>query len=258
MAQHDMNVANQTFPDFRSDLNNALEALASSSLGDDEPTTTFAGMLWFDTTDDELKIRNADDNGWIVLSILASSAQTLVASAIQQPGSGAIEVQDEDGDEVLKLRPATTTEASDRTDNTVILTPENLPAYPTFSISDGDITTAKLANSAVTAAKIAANSVGLSKLAHAGSADYGKAIGYSSTGVPVAVDIETPGGTEIGAYIIGLDNTIRSTAKASGTTIANSLLQGISVGTWIIRGEYVRKQVAGVSSRFSYLLQRTS
>ena len=26
MAQHDMNIANQSFPDFRTDLNNALSA----------------------------------------------------------------------------------------------------------------------------------------------------------------------------------------------------------------------------------------
>ncbi len=33
MSQHDMNIANQGFPAFRTDLNNALVALASLSSG---------------------------------------------------------------------------------------------------------------------------------------------------------------------------------------------------------------------------------
>ena len=50
MSQHDMNIANQGFPAFRSDLNNALTALASTSNGTSAPSTTFAYQMWVDTT----------------------------------------------------------------------------------------------------------------------------------------------------------------------------------------------------------------
>lgn len=65
MSQHDMDIANQGFPAFRSDLNNALQALASASSGTSAPSTTYANMLWYDTTNDILKIRNEDDDAWI-------------------------------------------------------------------------------------------------------------------------------------------------------------------------------------------------
>lgn len=67
MSQHDFNIANQGFPAFRSDLNNALAALATVSAGSSAPTTTFAYQLWYDSTADILKMRNADDDAWITL-----------------------------------------------------------------------------------------------------------------------------------------------------------------------------------------------
>ena len=42
MAQHDYNIANQTGANFRADLNNALNAIATNNSGDHEPSTTFA------------------------------------------------------------------------------------------------------------------------------------------------------------------------------------------------------------------------
>lgn len=71
MSQHDMNVANQAFPATRTDLNNALGALVSLSSGLVAPTTTFAYMLWADTTAGLLKIRNAADTAWITVGTLA-------------------------------------------------------------------------------------------------------------------------------------------------------------------------------------------
>ena len=65
MSQHDMNIANQGFPAFRSDLNNALTALVSTSSGATEPTTMFANQLWYDTATDTLKIRDEANAAWI-------------------------------------------------------------------------------------------------------------------------------------------------------------------------------------------------
>jgi hypothetical protein len=65
MAQHDFNIANQTFPNTRIDINNAWAAIVSQSSGATAPSTTYAYQFWYDTTTDLLKIRNADNDAWI-------------------------------------------------------------------------------------------------------------------------------------------------------------------------------------------------
>jgi hypothetical protein len=77
MAQHDFNIANQGFPAFRADLNNALSAAASLSSGTSAPSTTFAYQLWYDTTNDILKIRNGDDDAWINIFTFNQTADTV-------------------------------------------------------------------------------------------------------------------------------------------------------------------------------------
>lgn len=80
MSQHDLTIANQGFPAFRSDLNSALQALGSLQSGASAPTTTFANMLWYDTTNNIIKMRNEDDDAWI--SLLTLNQTTDVVSAI--------------------------------------------------------------------------------------------------------------------------------------------------------------------------------
>ena len=70
MSQHDFNIANQTAPSFRSDLNLALAALASLSSGGTAPSTTYANMLWYDTSANILKLRNEANSGWIDVGYL--------------------------------------------------------------------------------------------------------------------------------------------------------------------------------------------
>ena len=65
MSQHDFDIANQTASNARTDINNALKALASCSSGGTAPTTTYANMLWYDTTNNILKMRNEADSAWI-------------------------------------------------------------------------------------------------------------------------------------------------------------------------------------------------
>ena len=50
MAQHDLNVANQSFSAFRTDMNNALVALGSQNSGSSAPRSPQSGMIWVDTT----------------------------------------------------------------------------------------------------------------------------------------------------------------------------------------------------------------
>ena len=82
MSQHDFNIANQGFPGFRSDLNNALEALVSLSSGSSAPSATFAYQIWVDTgvTPALLKIRDGSNTAWITLGSIDSSADTFTAA----------------------------------------------------------------------------------------------------------------------------------------------------------------------------------
>lgn len=73
MSQHDFNIANQAAPAFRSDLNSALSALASLSSGSVAPSTTYANMLWYDTANNLLKMRNEADSAWITIGTLNQS-----------------------------------------------------------------------------------------------------------------------------------------------------------------------------------------
>ena len=83
MSQHDFNIANQSFPATRTDLNNALAALASTSSGDAEPGTTYANQLWYETDTDTLKIRNEANSGWVTVLTLDAS-MTATASELNQ------------------------------------------------------------------------------------------------------------------------------------------------------------------------------
>ena len=50
MAQHDYNIANQSFPSFRTDLNNVLSAINTSNSGTSRPSGAVEGTIWLDTT----------------------------------------------------------------------------------------------------------------------------------------------------------------------------------------------------------------
>ena len=90
MSQHDLNIANQGFPAFRADLNDALGALVSNSSGATAPTTTFAHQFWVDTSANPsvLKQRNADNDAWIVIGSINQTSDTFNL-AVAQGGTGA-------------------------------------------------------------------------------------------------------------------------------------------------------------------------
>ena len=90
MAQHDYVIANQTFPATRTDLNNALSAIVSANAGATAPSTTYAYQLWYDTSTNKLKMRNADDDAWIDLFDVDQTADTASpAGAAAGGGAGA-------------------------------------------------------------------------------------------------------------------------------------------------------------------------
>ena len=68
MAQHDYNIGDQNGFDFLVDLNNALSAIATNNAGSSEPNTTFAHMLWFDTNNNLMKVRNEANSAWVIVA----------------------------------------------------------------------------------------------------------------------------------------------------------------------------------------------
>lgn len=76
MSQHDFDIANQTAANARADINNALKALASLSSGASAPSTTYANMLWYETDQNFLKMRNEADDAWIKIGYLDQSTDT--------------------------------------------------------------------------------------------------------------------------------------------------------------------------------------
>jgi len=78
MAQHDYDIANQSFPAFRTDLNNVLGAINSSNSGSSRPSSAVNGTIWLDTTNattPTLKLYDGSDD--ISLATFDYSANTV-------------------------------------------------------------------------------------------------------------------------------------------------------------------------------------
>ena len=73
MAQHDYDIANADGATVRADLNSVLSAIVSQNSGTAAPPTTFAHMLWADTTNSLLKQRNAANSAWVTVGTLGSA-----------------------------------------------------------------------------------------------------------------------------------------------------------------------------------------
>lgn len=80
MATHDYVIDNQTAPNFRADLNNALLAIVSQNSNATAPTTTYANMIWYDSTNNQLKKRDEANSNWITLGTVDEGAGTFTPS----------------------------------------------------------------------------------------------------------------------------------------------------------------------------------
>ena len=90
MSQNDFTLANQSFPAFRADLNSALQALASNNSGGSAPSTTFANMWWYDTSNNIMYIRNEDNDAWIKFAELDQANDKFVLSGTLQLDDGTV------------------------------------------------------------------------------------------------------------------------------------------------------------------------
>ena len=99
MSQNDLSIANQGFASFRSDLNSALQALGSTNSGTSAPSTTYATQLFYDTTNNILKIRNEDNDAFISLFTLDQSNDNIESLTIN--GALSAESLDLNGGELI-------------------------------------------------------------------------------------------------------------------------------------------------------------
>lgn len=88
MSQHDLIIANQGFPAFRADLNDALAALGSTNLGATAPATTYAGQVWVDSSVANkltFKVRNSANSAWTTIyTVDTSTNKVQFADAVLQ------------------------------------------------------------------------------------------------------------------------------------------------------------------------------
>lgn len=82
MATHDYVIDNQSAAAFRADLNGALLAIVSQNSSATEPATTYADMIWYDSTANQIKKRNDADSDWITLGTVDEGAGTFTPSGL--------------------------------------------------------------------------------------------------------------------------------------------------------------------------------
>jgi hypothetical protein len=125
MSTHDYVIDNQTTPAFRSDLNNALAAIASNNSSATAPSTTYANMWWMDTTNNYLKIRDKNDANWIIVAEMdvTNSRVKLISDSIKAASAGGIDVLNSSGTKIIDLQVASQATAEAGTNNTELMTP---------------------------------------------------------------------------------------------------------------------------------------
>ena len=187
MSQHDFNIANQSFPATRTDLNNALAALASTSSGDAEPGTTYANQLWYETDTNTLKIRNEANNGWVTVLTLdtgvTATATELNYNDVATLGlSEASKVVTADANGVVTLDNGFSEEYASvtSTSNTVSL---NLQTASNFSHTLTEDTTVSFTNPAASG-KVSAATLRVIQDSSARAITWNAAIKWSSATAP--------------------------------------------------------------------------
>ena len=80
MATHDYVIDNASGSAVRTDLNNVFQAILTNNSSGSAPSTTAAYMLWADTSNNILKMRNSSNNAWINLFTLSGGIDVDAAS----------------------------------------------------------------------------------------------------------------------------------------------------------------------------------
>lgn len=87
MSTYDYVIDNQSAVAFRADLNSALAAIVTQNSNATAPVTTFANMIWYDTTAKQLKKRNESNSAWIVLGTVDEALGRFTPSGSSDTGA---------------------------------------------------------------------------------------------------------------------------------------------------------------------------
>lgn len=125
MATHDYVIDDQTTPQFRSDLNNALSAIVSNNSSATAPADTFANMWWVDTANNYLKIRDENDAAWIIVAEMdvTNSRIKHITNSITAATAAGIDIFNSSGTKIIDLQVASQATAEAGTNNTELMTP---------------------------------------------------------------------------------------------------------------------------------------
>lgn len=125
MATHDYVIDNQTSANARADINNVLQAILSNNSSATAPTVTAANMLWYDTANNLLRMRNEADTDWIIVGYLDQSGTKFEVrtDVIQAASASGIDVKNSSGTTIIDLSIASQSTAEAATNNTQLMTP---------------------------------------------------------------------------------------------------------------------------------------
>lgn len=75
MSQHDLDIANALFPATRADINLALKALGSTSIGASAPSTPYDGQQWIDNAGSpwNWKVYDLANTAWLSIATINTS-----------------------------------------------------------------------------------------------------------------------------------------------------------------------------------------
>lgn len=90
MSQHDFDIANQGMAAGRGDLNGALQALASTSIGATAPTTPYTGQQWIDNSGTPWLHKFYDGADWIVAAQIDPTANAFRPTFVRDHIAGLI------------------------------------------------------------------------------------------------------------------------------------------------------------------------
>tara|TARA_Y100001972_G_C7632719_1_gene317632 strand:- start:547 stop:1359 length:813 start_codon:yes stop_codon:yes gene_type:complete len=250
MANHDYVIANQTAPNFRADLNNALLAIVSTNSGSSAPSDTFANMLWYDTSNNKLMMRNEANSAWITVfeSDQSNNRINIITDDIQYATSAVTEVKNTSGTTILSLQAPTQSTAETGTENTQVMTPlrtkQSVQANAITSVVAGTGISVSTSSGAATVTNSISAGDGLtlsgstlSLSSDASLTNIGSVIlGVTSSSGGLAVGATVSGSS---LYYAGLEFPYGFTSSGSVTNDGARILASptsVSSGTWRYHG----------------------
>lgn len=92
MSQHGTyNIPDQSGTSFRLDVNDYFQSILSNNSGETEPANPVAGMLWYDTLNHIIKVRNSTNSAWTELASSVTGEVNSVATTATSNTVGGLE-----------------------------------------------------------------------------------------------------------------------------------------------------------------------